>query len=93
MLICLPSPCHPPTTSISLVRTSARLKAPTPFLEDCDLNSQFDALFQYVIKDRALRDFYGKRQREVDDPCCRGCSDGGICAAGGGGFAALGQMQ
>ncbi|KAI2498162.1 putative amidoligase enzyme [Fragilaria crotonensis] len=60
---------------IWMVRTSARLKTPTPFMENCDLKFQFDALFQYVIKDRALRDFY-KRQQEVEDQCCSECTTG-----------------
>jgi hypothetical protein len=70
MLICLPTPsCYVYMTSILLVRTSARLKAPKPFREDRDLNFQFDALFQYVIKDRALRNYFRKRQLEVDGHC------------------------
>ena len=76
---------HFATFSISttVVQMSARLKAPTPFMEDRNLKFQFDALFQYVIKDRALRDYYRKRQQDLDDHCCVGCSDGGTCAGGG----------
>ena len=79
--------------STMFVQMSARLKAPTPFTEDRSLKFQFDALFQYVIKDRALRDYYRKRQLDVDDHCCTGCSDGGTCAAGANGFASLAHMK
>lgn len=72
---------------ITMVVNSARLKAPTSFNESRDLNFQFDALFQFVVKDRALRDYYRGRRDAVggegeDDDCCQGCSSGrGSCAA------------
>eukprot|EP00980_Cylindrotheca_fusiformis_P016165 scaffold4805_cov136-Cylindrotheca_fusiformis.AAC.20 len=63
---------------------SARLRAPKPFKEDSGLKKKFDALFQFVIKDRALRDYYRKRMdhfqknRGEDDDCacCSACSTG-----------------
>ena len=48
--------------SMTFVRASARLKALTPFMENQNMKFQFDAQFQYVIKDCALHDFYRKRQ-------------------------------
>jgi hypothetical protein len=60
---------------------SAKLRAPTPFAEGRNTERKFNALFQFVIKDRALRDFYRKRMdhlasgREDDDcACCSVCS-------------------
>ena len=61
---------HPATTDhqsvtywirlcVALVRNSAILAEPTPFNENRSLQFRFDALFFYVIKDRALRDIYG----------------------------------
>lgn len=69
---------------ITLVANSARLRAPTPFQEDRDLHSQFDALFQFVVKDRALREYYRGRRDDVgggeEEDCCQGCASGGWCA-------------
>ena len=69
--------------SIAIVRNSARLKAPKPFMKGRPLYYQFDALFEYVIKDRALRDFYRERQDNVDAPFDRICSGGETCAISG----------
>ena len=40
-------------------------------------------LFQYVIKDRALREVYEERRDEVneEDECCTNCAHGGACSA------------
>ena len=69
---------------ITLVANSARLRAPKPFQEDRDLHTQFDALFQFVVKDRALREFYRGRRDDIgggeEEDCCQGCSSGGRCA-------------
>jgi hypothetical protein len=59
---------------------SAKLQSPTPFREDRDLDFQFDALFQYVIKDRSLRDFYSHRREDVGGTCCTSCATGDSCA-------------
>jgi len=66
----------------AFVKNSARLREPTPFKENRSLNFQFDALFQYVIKDRALRDFYRTRLEELNDEFSGsdcGCNDGDPC--------------
>lgn len=68
---------------------SARLRAPTPFKENTRFEKKFDGLFQFVIKDRALRDFYRKRRNMLatgdddDDGCCDDCagSCGSNCAS------------
>ena len=65
-----------------LVQNSASLKAPTPFKQGRTVDFGMDALFQYVIKDRALRDFYKGRLEELaneDDACCSGCAHGSAC--------------
>jgi hypothetical protein len=65
-----------------LVQNSASLKAPTPFKEGRTVDFGMDALFQYVIKDRALRNFYKGRLEELaheDDACCSGCAHGSAC--------------
>ena len=66
---------------------SAKLAPPSPFRKRRSLDYQFDALFQYVIKDRALRNFYRERRRALETnqedemPCCAGCASGGSCRA------------
>jgi hypothetical protein len=67
---------------VALVRNSARLPSPTPFRESRTLDDKFDALFMYVIKDRALREFYRQRRHEHDgdEGCCSGCAMGGSCS-------------
>lgn len=79
--------------SIAFVRNSARLKSPKPFLKGRPLYYQFDAMFQFVIKDRALRNFYRERQDAVHDHCCTACLGGGTCAAVGYGFPPLALMN
>ena len=76
---------------IALVTNSARLASPSAFRKDRDLDFQFGALFQYVIKDRALREYYRNRREELDVEeevaCCSGCASGGsgVCDAHQGG--------
>ena len=69
--------------SVAFVHNSARLATPSNFRDNRSLDFRFNALFSYVIKDRALRDFYRSRQQEVagdnGDDCCSGCQDGGGC--------------
>lgn len=66
---------------------SAKLAPPKPFRQSRSLDFQFDALFQYVIKDRALRNFYQERRQQLQgdhddlEPCCAGCASGGSCSA------------
>jgi hypothetical protein len=65
------------------VQNSASLKAPKPFKDGRTVDFGMDALFQFVIKDRALRDFYKGRLEELaheeDDACCSGCAHGSAC--------------
>jgi hypothetical protein len=62
---------------------SAKLRSPTPFREGSNVDKKFTALFQFVIKDRALRDYYSKRLEQLvsggEDDDCACCS---ACAAG-----------
>mmetsp|Transcript_7725 Transcript_7725/g.8974 ORF Transcript_7725/g.8974 Transcript_7725/m.8974 type:complete len:525 (+) Transcript_7725:75-1649(+) len=63
---------------------SARLASPSPFKDDRDPEKdKLEALFQYVIKDRALRNFYWERRKsleeENEEACCSGCSSGSVC--------------
>jgi len=70
------------------VDNSARLAAPSNFSDSTSLSKQIDALFFYVVKDRALRDFYLARMRELgmsadedhDGACCAGCAAGMACS-------------
>lgn len=74
----------------ALVVNSAKLAPPTPFAPRSSIEHQLDALFLYVIKDRALANFYrGRRgnlkQEEEDDDgqeehCCSGCARGRGCS-------------
>ena len=70
---------------ITLVNNSARLAAPSAFREDRDLDFQFDALFQFVVKDRALREYYRGRREDLlgdqESDCCQSCAGGGRCNA------------
>ena len=71
---------------VAFCLNSAKLAPPTPFSKGRSVNYKIKALFQYVIKDRALRDFYMKRREELaqdegNDPCCTACVGGnGTCA-------------
>jgi len=67
---------------------SAKLAPPTPFASSRSLDYKFNALFQYVIKDRALRDYYTLRREElshhggvIENSCCTSCVSGGQCTA------------
>lgn len=65
---------------------AAKLRSPGKFSDDTYGEAEFNALFWYVIKDRALRDFYRKRRNEEqEDACCNECSRGGQCSTGSGG--------
>lgn len=66
---------------ILFIHNSARLRSPTPFAEGSSMEKKISCLFQFVIKDRALRDFYMKRMQRLatpgtdDDDDCACCSD------------------
>jgi len=72
------------------VANSARLASPSPFSSTASLDKQTDALFYYVIKDRALRNFYIARIDELSaasshfegsaSACCSGCAKGRACS-------------
>ena len=72
------------------VTNSAKLASPSPSSSATTMEKQTDALFYYVIKDRALRDFYLARIDELGDQvagsegggsgCCTGCARGGACS-------------
>jgi hypothetical protein len=72
---------------VAFVTNSAKLKAPQPFATGRSLEQQFDALFYYVIKDRALHEFYKERRQQLRassgtydmDHCCAECAVGGSC--------------
>jgi hypothetical protein len=66
---------------VAFCSNSAKLAPPTCFKASRSMDNRFTALFCYVIKDRALRDFYRKRQcqlkqEEGDVPCCDNCTPG-----------------
>ena len=74
---------------IAFVTNSAKLAPPSPLAAGRSLEYQFNALFGYVIKDRALRNFYQNRLQKMADgddddheACCSGCASGGACSAG-----------
>lgn len=66
---------------------AAKLKAPTPFKRGKSMEEKFDALFYYVIKDRALHKYYKNRRSvlgygdEHEDACCTGCVLGRGCSS------------
>ena len=46
----------------AFVRNSARLRSPTALKSTTSIEEEFDLLFEYVVKDRALRNFYRERR-------------------------------
>jgi len=52
---------------------AARFAEPTPFRQSKSLEDKFDALFIFLIKDRAMRDYFRQRQIELG---CGGDGDG-----------------
>eukprot|EP00501_MAST-03F_sp_TOSAG23-6_P000213 GSMAST32.ASY1.ANO1.216.1 assembled CDS len=72
--------------TIAFISNSATLRAPQSFSATSSDEKEFNALFNYVIKDRYLKDFYDRRIRHLqnsnssNDSCCTGCSTGhGSC--------------
>ena len=76
---------------VAFVTNSAKFKAPTSFASQRPLEDQFHALFQFVIKDRALRNFYWNRfehwsnhagnfEDDENEPCCSACASGSVCS-------------
>ena len=71
---------------IAFVVNSARLAPPKPLKEGRTVDEKFDVLFLYIIKDRALHNFYQKHCEQVSNEkeqehCCRDCAGGGTCTA------------
>lgn len=48
---------------MAFVHTTARLAPPRCFNDDTSVEEEFERLFQYVVKDRFLRDYYRSRRR------------------------------
>ena len=59
---------------------SSKFQPPSVFKENTTFQTKFDALFQYVVKDRALREFYKQRRHKLatgnddDCGCCAECA-------------------
>ena len=47
---------------MAFVKNSARLRAPNPLKNTTSIEDEFDLLFEYVVKDRAVRNFYQGRR-------------------------------
>jgi len=70
-----------------LTTNSHKFPAPKSLKNSRNADDQFEMLFQYVIKDRALKNYFIHRQCQVmterdETPCCDGCGDGHGCNAG-----------
>ncbi len=48
----------------AFVRNSSRLRSPTALKSTTSLEEEFELLFEYVVKDRALRNYYRMRRNE-----------------------------
>lgn len=70
---------------MALVKNSAQMTEPLALKQSRSIEEQFDMLFDFVIKDRALRATFLARQAEVHqddrtaDACCDGCAHGEAC--------------
>jgi len=49
----------------AFVRNSARLRSPAALKATTSIEEEFDLMFEYVVKDRALRNFYGGRREKL----------------------------
>ena len=50
----------------AFVKNSARLRSPLSLKETTSIEEEFDLLFEYVVKDRALRNFYRDRRDSIE---------------------------
>jgi len=72
---------------MAIVTNSSQFKEPSALKKSRTLDEQLEMLFEYVIKDRALRDTFRLRQTAVlgdnseAEACCSGCAHGGTCAS------------
>lgn len=68
-----------------LTANSINFPAPKSLKQSRTLDDQFEMLFQYVIKDRALKQYFIQRKSQVmterDGACCTGCSHGHKCSS------------
>ena len=67
---------------------AAKFRPPKAFAVGRSNEYKFQALFDYIIKDRALKQFYTARRQHhrrkgdtEEEPCCVACAHGGICSA------------
>jgi hypothetical protein len=51
----------------AFVKNSARLRSPLSLKETTSIEEEFDLLFEYVVKDRALRNFYRDRKGSIEE--------------------------
>lgn len=67
---------------MAIVTNSAEFRGPSALKKSRTPKKQFEMLFEYVIKDRALRESFRRRQIDVmgehvlPEACCDGCSHG-----------------
>jgi hypothetical protein len=66
---------------MALVQNSARLKPPSALKSSRTACEQFDCLFEFVIKDRALRDVCAERRAEVAPSVATNEHHGACCDA------------
>lgn len=70
-----------------MVVKSSQLRAPSSLAQGKSLDEQHSLLFEYAIKDRALRQFYKERKKEIEDNpagnCCNRCARGATCQSVG----------
>mmetsp|Transcript_26077 Transcript_26077/g.31659 ORF Transcript_26077/g.31659 Transcript_26077/m.31659 type:complete len:441 (-) Transcript_26077:1139-2461(-) len=66
---------------IMFVDNSAKFQSPSAFLSSRSAEEKLPRMFEWVIKDRVLRDFYKERAEQLKEPCCGGCASDGACAA------------
>mmetsp|Transcript_31364 Transcript_31364/g.43517 ORF Transcript_31364/g.43517 Transcript_31364/m.43517 type:complete len:432 (-) Transcript_31364:283-1578(-) len=66
---------------VLFVENSARLKSSRAFLANKSEKEKLQKMFEWVVKDRYVLDFYNKRADDLDASCCSECTDGGVCTA------------
>jgi hypothetical protein len=68
---------------VAFCNNSANLPPPVPFSDSRNLDFKFNALFQDVIQDRALKGYYQERRANFEKEgrsCCSGCVSGDSCS-------------
>lgn len=51
---------------VAFVKNSARLRSPLSLKETTSIEEEFDLLFEYVVKDRALREFFKEKRDSIE---------------------------